>query len=79
MKVRCKCGKEDIGRYWKLIKRGWLVIFIDKGARIERCPMCKPFFWDRKKYFKVFKSPEVDNINKEIKEKVDKIRLLKNL
>ena len=39
MKVICGiCKKSQTGRYWKLKKEGWLVVFIRGHENVVRCP-----------------------------------------
>ncbi len=74
MLVKCICGKEEIGRIHNLNKR-WAILFVQKGIRIERCEKCKPLFWTLRQRFKIF---NID-INKEIKEKINKLNIINQL
>ena len=74
MKVKCPCGKEETGRVHNLQKK-WIICFVEKDVRIERCENCKPLLWDRRENFKIFKT----DIDKEIEEKINKLRIVNNL
>lgn len=76
MRVKCRhCGKEDIGRKHKLIDRGWLILFLKDGIKIERCNFCKPILWNRRKKFKIF----ITDLNEEITDKKNKVKIIKAL
>lgn len=77
MKIKCgKCGKEDQGAYYRLLQRGWAIVFYKKKIRIDRCKNCKPILFDRWRNFKKFYSQD---IAEEIKDKEIKMELMKSL
>ena len=78
MKIKCgTCGLEDIGRYKKLIKRGWKIFFLFDKAKVIRCKNCKPKMKDKIKMIldKNYK-PEMYY---GIKNLINKLKLLKGL
>jgi len=78
MRIKCnKCGIEDIGRYKKLVEKGWKIFFLFDGLKVVRCKKCKPNLKDKIKgmYRKDYK-PEMYY---EIKEAINKLKLLKGL
>ena len=77
MKIKCGlCRKEETGRYQKLFKKGWLIIFITNSQRVERCKDCKPLLWNRRKNFQEFYA---EDIKKEIRKIKDKMIVIHNL
>lgn len=77
MKVKCICGKEDIGRHKKLLKRGWWIYFINNNEKVIRCKKCKPNIIDKIK--KLFNKEYIHEAHKEIFNILNKIKTLKKL
>lgn len=78
MKIECeKCGIKDIGRYKKLVERGWKIFFLFDGLKVVRCKKCKPTWKDKvkMKFSKDYK-PEMYY---DIKVAINKLKLLKGL
>lgn len=78
MKVKCvNCGKEDVGRYKNLIKKGWQIFFLFDGVKVVRCKKCKSNLKDKikTKFNENYKSEMYYDIQKMI----NKMKLLKGL
>jgi len=82
MLVKCGfelCNKTERGRYWKLKKEGWLIIFIRGHSRVERCPFHKPELWEKRKNFKEFDSELMKSIKDELTERFKELNMLSKL
>jgi len=78
MRVKCvKCELEDIGRYKKLVQRGWKIFFLEDGVKVVRCKKCKPNFKDKIK--KILNKDYKPEMYYDIKEAKDRLKMLKNL
>ncbi len=78
MKVKCEnCNKEDIGRYKKLVKRGWKIFFLFEGVKVIRCKNCKPKMKDKIKM--IFDKNYKPEMYYGIKDMIGKLKLLKGL
>ena len=78
MKIECeKCGIEDVGRYKKLVERGWKIFFLFDMQKVARCKKCKPNWKDKIK-MKIRKDYKPE-MYYEIKETINKLKLLKGL
>ena len=78
MKIECgNCNKEDIGRYHKLIKKGWKIFFLFDGAKVIRCEKCKPKMKDKIKM--IFDKNYKPEMYYGIRDMIGKLKLLKGL
>jgi hypothetical protein len=78
MKVKCSsCELEDIGRYNKLIKKGWKIFFLFDGVKVIRCKKCKPNAIDKIK--KVFNKNYKSGMYQDVEKMMNKLKLLKQL
>lgn len=78
MQVKCEnCGKEDIGRYKKLIKEGWKIFFLFEGVKVVRCKYCKPRIKDKIK--KIFDKNYKPEMYYGIEKMINKLKILKGL
>ncbi len=77
MKVKCKCGVEDVGRYNKLVKRGWKIFFLYDGNKVVRCEKCKPNLKDKIKT-KISKNYK-PKMYYDIEAMINKLKILKGL
>lgn len=78
MKVKCSvCEIEDIGRYNKLVDRGWKIFFLRDRIKVVRCKKCKPNITDKIK--KTFNKDYKSNMYYEIRDIMNKIKVLDGL
>ncbi len=78
MQVKClNCGLEDIGRYKKLIERGWKIFFLYNGNKVVRCKKCKPKIKDRIKT--IINKDYKPEMYYDIRTMINKLRTLKGL
>ena len=78
MKNKCnKCGIEEVGRYKKLIKKGWRIFFLFDGIKVMRCKKCSPTFKDKMK--KVFNKNHKSDMYYDVENMINKMKLLKGL
>ena len=78
MKIICgNCHKESIGRYEKLIKKGWKIFFLFDGVKVIRCKNCKPKIKDKIK--RIFNKNYKPEMYYGIENMITKLKLLKGL
>ena len=78
MKIKCEnCGLEGVGRYKKLIEKGWKIFFLFDKQKVIRCKKCKPSIKDKVKM--KFNKDYKPEMYYGIKNKLTKMKLLKGL
>ncbi len=78
MKIQCgNCDLEEVGRYKKLVEKGWKVFFLFDKQKVIRCKVCKPTRLDKTKM--KFVEGYHSEMYYGIREQITKMKILKGL